>query len=337
MASATPSKRDDAATVDWLLEPENPSVRYLTLAEILGRSARRPEVREARAAIMRTGVVPAILARQEAGGYWGKPDSFYTAKYRGTVWQLLILAEHLADGQDGRVRRACEFVLANSQDPASGGFSYQRAKRSGGGLPSGVIPCLTGNLVWSLLRLGYLGDQRVEHGVEWLTRFLRFDDGDSSPPRDWPYARWEMCYGRHACFMGVVKGLKALAEIPVGRRPAAVRRTIDAGVEFLLRHHVYQRSHDLRQVAKPGWTRFGFPRMYQTDALEIALLLVGLGCRDERLQPAIELVRSRRRPDSRWVLQDTMNGKFQVDIERKGQPSKWITLNALCVLRHAGR
>ncbi|MBI5545394.1 MAG: nitrogen fixation protein NifH [Deltaproteobacteria bacterium] len=325
----------DSPTIDWLLERENPAVRYLTLTGLLGRSDRDPEVREAQAAIMMAGVVPSILSSQKPGGYWEQADSFYTAKYRGTVWQLIILAEHHADGGDARIGRACDFLLEHSQDPASGGFSFRCSKQGNGGLASGVVPCLTGNLVWSLLRLGRLGDERVGQGIEWLTRFLRFDDGDSAPPRDWPYARWEMCYGRHSCFMGVVKGLKAFSEIPAKRRSPAVRRTIDASAEFLLRHHVFKRSHDLTKVAKPGWTRLGFPRMYQTDALEVALLLLGLGYQDERLRDAVDLVRSRRGPDGRWPLQDTLNGKFQVNIERKGKPSKWITLNALRVLRKA--
>ncbi len=323
------------ATLDWLLEPSNPAVRFLTLTELLGRPPRAAEVRAARAAIMRQGAVPAILERQGPEGCWGTPDSFYTAKYRGTVWQLIVLAEHRADGRDPRVRRACEFVLAHSQDPASGGFAIGGAKRTPGGLPSQVIPCLTGNLVFSLLRLGYLGDERVERGVEWLTRFLRFDDGGSGPPAGFPYARWEMCYGRHSCFMGVVKGLKALAEIPPDRRSADVRRTIRAAAEFMLRHRVYRRSHDLGRVVRPGWTRFGFPRMYQTDALEIALLLLELGCRDERLADAIALVTAKRGADGRWTLKDTFNGSFQVDIEAKGKPSKWITLTARRVLKLA--
>ena len=103
-----------------------------------------------------------------------------------------------------------------------------------------------------------------------------------------------------------------------------------------MQHHFYKRSHDLSRVAKPVWTRFGFPRMYQTDVLEIALLLLRLGCRDERMQEAVALVRSRGGPDGRWALQDTFNGRFQVDVEQKGKPSKWITLNALRVLKGAG-
>jgi hypothetical protein len=192
-------------------------------------------------------------------------------------------------------------------------------------------------MVWSLLRFGYLGDPRVELGVEWLTRFLRFDDAESKPPVDWPYAHWEMCYGRHSCLMGVVKGLKALAEIPEKARSRSVRRTIKAAVEFILRHRVYKRSHNLARVAKPGWTRFGFPRMYQTDVLEVTRLLVDLGVRDARMQDALELIESRRQPDGKWLLADTFNGKFLFDVEEKGRPSKWITLNALRTLAGAAR
>jgi hypothetical protein len=325
----------DVKTLDWLLEPSHPAVRWLTLTALLGRSPRGAEARLARAEIMRTGVVPAILDLQSAEGCWAAPDSFYTAKYRGTVWQLMILAEHHADGDDVRVHRACEFILAHSQNSECGGFSQKRAKRTGGGVACDVIPCLTGNMVWSLLRLGYQGDERVHRGVDWLTRYLRFDDGDSSPPTDFPYRHWEICYGRHSCFMGVVKGLKALAEIPVDHRSPAVRRTITAGAEFLLRHHVYRRSHNLARIAKPGWNHFGFPRMYQTDALEATLVLLSLGIRDERLNDALALIESKRGGDGRWRLEDSFNGKFQVDVEEKGQLSKWITLRALLALKAA--
>ena len=323
--------------IDWLLEPENPAVRYFTLTELLGRSPRNRDVRAARTEIMRCGAVPSILSHQTPEGGWGKPDSFYTGKYRSTVWQLIVLAEHCADGRSKGIRRACEHILAYSQDPKSGGFSIQRARRAGGGRPSEVIPCLTGNMVWSLLRFGYLGDPRVDLGIKWLTRFLRFDDGESEPPADWPYARWEMCYGRHSCLMGVVKGLKALAEIPAEARSRPVQRTVRAAVEFILRHHVYKRSHNLAKVAKPGWTRFGFPRMYQTDVLEVTRLLVDLGIRDARMGEALEFIESKRELDGRWLLKDTFNGSFLLDIEEKGRPSKWVTLNALRTLAGAAR
>jgi hypothetical protein len=133
--------------------------------------------------------------------------------------------------------------------------------------------------------------------------------------------------------MGAVKALKALSEIPLPERSADVQRTIKEGTEYILKHHVHRRSHNLARTSKPGWLRFGFPLMYQTDVLEILGILTRLGCRDERMQEAIDVVVSKQDSSGRWKLADNFNGRFQVDIEAKGQPSKWITLNALRVLK----
>jgi hypothetical protein len=159
----------NADPTDWLLEPENPSVRYFTLTEIFELPAGHPQVQEAQEAILTEGPVPRILAKQSPGGYWGKAEDFYVhSKYRGTVWQLLVLAELGATVEDGRVRRACEFILTRSQHAESGGFAYQSGRH--GGDPDKILPCLTGNMVWALIRMGYGSDPRVARSVEWITR-----------------------------------------------------------------------------------------------------------------------------------------------------------------------
>jgi len=322
-----------ADPTDWLLEENNPSVRYLTLTDLIGKPACDPEVEKARANIMIKGAVPKILAKQEKGGYWDKPDRQYVSKYKGTVWQLIMLAEHLADPNDRRIQDACEFVLTHSQDVESGGFPVHHAAKTGGGRHSEVIPCLTGNMVWSLIRLGYLSDSRVQRGIEWIAGYQRFDDGVKNRPRGWPYDRFEICWGTHTCHMGAVKALKALAEITPRGRSARIKRMIGEGAEYILKHHVHKRSHNLNQTSKPGWLRFGFPLMYQTDVLEILGILTKLGYKDERMKEAINVVLSRQDASGKWKLANTFNGRFHVDIEAKGQPSKWITLNALRVLK----
>ena len=322
-----------ADPTEWLLEEDNPSVRYITLTEILDMLVDDSRVQKAKAAIMETGVVPQILAKQTKEGYWDKPEKLYVAKYKGTVWQLMVLAEHQADGKDAHIGRSCEFLLEFSQDIESGGFAMHRNVRTGGGRHSEVIPCLTGNMVWCLIRFGYISDPRVQRGISWITQYQRFDDATANPPKGWPYDRAEPCWGKHTCHMGAVKALKALAEIPDALRSSDVQDTLKTGTEYILRHHVHKQSHDLSQVSKPGWLRFGFPLMYQTDALEILGVLTQLGYRDERMQEAIDLVVSKQDSTGRWTLANTFNGRFQVDIEEKGQPSKWITLHALRVLK----
>jgi hypothetical protein len=322
-----------ADPTDWLLEEDNPSVRYFTLIDILKHSENETEVKKAKQRVIRVGVVPKILSKQKEGGYWGKPEDFYIrSKYKGTVWTLIILAELAADPQDKRVRKACEFILQNSQDPESGGFSYQSAKQ-GGGDHNKVLPCLTGNMVFSLIRLGYLNDPRVQHGINWITTYQRFDDAIRQAPKGWPYDKYQRCYGKHACHMGIVKALKALAEIPSNQRSDTVKATIEKGAQYLLAHHVYKRSHNLNQISKPSWLKFGFPNMWNTDTLEILNILTKLGIKDKRMQDAINLVLTKQDKQAKWKLENTFNGRMQTNIEQKNKPSKWITLNALRVLK----
>jgi hypothetical protein len=322
-----------ADATDWLLEEDNPSVRYFTLTELLDKPQTDVETQEAKNAIMEAGAVPKILAKQNSDGTWETPTAFYTAKYKGTSWQLIILAELGADGADAQVKKACEFILENSQNRESGGFSMARAEKTGGGRQSGVIPCLTGNMVFSLIRLGYLNDPRVQAGINWITTYQRFDDAIEKAPQSWPYDKFVMCFGKHTCHMGAVKALKALSEIPAGKRTPEIEATIKSGAEYMLLHHIFKRSHDLSRVSKPGWLRFGFPLMYQDDALEVLGILTNLGYKDERMQEAADLLLSKQDGQGRWMLDSTFNGRFQTNIERKGEPSKWITLKALKALK----
>jgi hypothetical protein len=249
------------------------------------------------------------------------------------VWQLVILAELGADGKDERVKKACEFIFENSQDNGSGGFSINTSGKTGGGRHSEVIPYLTGNMVWSLIRLGYLEDPRVRRRINWITTYQRFDDGIEDPPKGWPYDRFEMCWGKHTRHMGTVKTLKALAEIPASKRSKDVICTIEKVAEHMLRHHIHKRSHDLSRLSKPGWLRFGFPLMYQTHVLEILGILTRLGYKDKRMQEAIDLVISKQDEQGRWKLENTFNDCFLMRIEHNGKQSKWITLKALEVLK----
>ncbi len=125
--------------------------------------------------------------------------------------------------------------------------------------------------------------------------------------------------------MGAAKALKALAEIPPQKRDAKTEAAIKTGAEYFLKHHIYKRSHNLSRVSKPGWLKFGFPLMYQDDALEVLGILTKLGVRDERMQEAVDLVVSKQDAQGRWKLENTFNGRTIVDIERLGEESKWIT------------
>jgi hypothetical protein len=51
------------------------------------------------------------------------------------------------------------------------------------------------------------------------------------------------------------------------------------------------------------------------------------------MQEAADLILAKQDEHGRWSLENTYNGRFQVDIEKKGKPSKWITFLALSALK----
>ena len=326
-----PDFKGPGFVLEWLLEPDNPSVRYYALCDL-----KQTALEADREAIMSQGLVPRILEKQNPDGSWATPERFYNDKYTGTVWTLLTLAELGADPADSQVRKACEFILAHSQNPATGGFSYTQSMKSGDGLASGVIPCLTGNMVFTLVKLGWLDDPRVQRAINWIVTTQRADDGDSGKPAGEQYQRFYMCWGAHSCHMGVAKAFKALAAIPADHRSPEVQAKIRQLGEYFLIHHLYKKSHDLEQIAKPGWLRLGFPLMYQTDILELLEIFQSLAWLDPRLDDAVAILRKKQLPDGRWNLDNTFNGRMNVRIEQKGEPSKWITLKALKVLAWYG-
>lgn len=187
------------------------------------------------------------------------------------------------------------------------------------------------------MRLGFFEDDRVQKSIDWICSYQRADDGIIEPPSGKVYERYEACWGRHSCHMGVAKSLKALTAIPESRRSKSVEAKIEQLAEYFLIHHIYKKSSDLEKVSKPGWLKFGFPLMYQTDALELLEIFADLKIEDPRLEDAIKLVASKRTKEGKWKMQNSYNDKMLFPIEEKGKPSKWLTLKALKILRFYGR
>ena len=318
-----------ADPLPWLLEPDeaNPGVRYFALRDLLDRAPDDPEVVAAQAEVMRTGPVPAILDAQYPEGYWIKPGPGYSPKYRATLWQVLFLAQLGADGRDERVRRAVEYVFAHAQ-AESGAFSTN-------GRPGGAIHCLWGNMVRALLDLGYGSDERLERAIDALARSVT-GDGYEWYRRSGLQAPGFVCSGNYGlpCAWGAVRVLWALNHVPPAGRTPAVEAAIEACADFLLSYDVARADYPYKERISSGWFKFGYPLGYVTDVLLNleALVEAGYGG-DPRLDEAVGLVLAKQDERGRWRMEYSYNGKMWADVEQKGQPSKWVTLRALRVVK----
>ena len=328
--------------ISWLLELDesSPSVRYLTLKNILRKPQEDPEVVQARADAMKSGPIPTILDAMDPGGYWVQPGPGYYPKYQGTVWQIMFLAQMGADGSHDKIKAACSYILENCPSQV-GGFSMN-------GNNSGMIHCLEGNLVAALIALGMFGDGRLDRAVDWLARsvtgrgiadsrekgaIIRYLRSGNSGPGFLCSANDQL-----PCAWGAVKAMLGLLAVPTSVRSSAVQEAIEIGADFLLSVDPAGAEYPMGYSAKPNrsWFKFGFPVAYVTDVLQNLDVLTQLDLGpDPRLANALELLLSKQNDEGRWLMEYTYNGKTWVDIEKKNQPSKWVTYRALKVLKQA--
>ena len=307
--------------LDWLLEEDQPAIRYLTLRELLGRPESDPDVREARRRIPTTGWAAELLAQRDPGGWWNNAENLYRPKYLATNWVMLVLADLGLTRSLAPIRASAERWMA--------GF----AARDGGlGANSAGTPhhCAAGNQARALLQFGYADDPRVRRTLDWIV--------ESADPK----GGWS-CFGRGRN-LDSWEGLSALAAYPASKRPSAMERCIERGVEFFLDRELH------RQGARYApWFRFHYPVHYYYDLLVGLDLVTGLGrASDPRLRFALDVLEERRRPDGRWNLDavhpDVDGGMARwyrdhpkdrpvpLALEAPGQPSKMITFRALRVL-----
>jgi hypothetical protein len=328
--------------IPWLLEADEtqPAIRYYALRDILGRDENDKEVKAAKAAIMASGSVPVILAAQQPEGYWDKPGASYGPKYCGTEWAIVFMAQLGADGADSRIRAGCEILL--SQCIASnGGLSWN-------GTASGFEHCMAGNMGAALIDFGWLNDQRLQTAMEWLAQTITGEGVADTSNRDTNKRYYKsrnsaplfVCSlnANLPCAWGAIKAMVALSKVPPAHRTRNMQEAIKQGVEFLLSYDPAVADYPFGMGNRPSssWFKFGYPIGYITDVLQNLEVLAALGqAENPKLANALDLVISKQNQQGRWLLEHTCNGKMWVDIEKKGQPSKWVTLRALRVLKAA--
>jgi hypothetical protein len=290
--------------IDWLLEEENPSVRYFTLTDILGELQDRPEAKKARKAIAEWELVRQALALQAPEGYWGdRIDKPYGARRTSSYFTLLA---DVGLERNESIEKAAEYLFQRSQSARDGGFSIKAKQRS--------VYCLTGYLVRSLLRFGFWGDSRLDRAIDNLVRTA--ED---------PALLDCVMNERKPCQWGMVKMLSAFAEIPEAERSSGVKGAISDLADQLLDYPFDFEGREKR------WLSFGLPYQGQSDLLEMLMVLAKLAYgKDSRFRAYAEIVLSMQDEKGRWVKR--AGGRI-VDVGKNGQPNKWITLSALRVVK----
>ena len=324
--------------IDWLLEPNDVSVRYLALRDLAHASAK--ELAIAKKQAHTEGRIAKVLAKMNEEGYWRKPGAGYSPKYHGTVWSIILLAQLGASIEmDKRIERACSYLLDHSLTKA-GQFTVH-------GTASATIDCLQGNLCAALLDLG-CKDARLDQAFEWMARSVTGEGvapmKDKSAPLRYYAAKCGPKFACGAnnklpCAWGAVKVMLAFSKLPKKKRTKLINNAIDTGVDFLFSTDPAQADYPCGYADQPSgnWWKCGFPVFYVTDLLQNVEALVGLGYgKDPRLANALAIIREKQDTQGRWLMEYDYTGKTWGNFGAKKQPNKWVTLRALRVLKAVG-
>ena len=309
------------AALDWLLASKEPAIRGMARRDLLGE-ADPPDLRR----VLEGPIVRALLAGQESDGSFGVHPY---RKWTGAHWRLVTLAELEAPGDDSRVGAALETVLDWIADPRDQGTSRRRA--------DGVIlsdASMEGNALAVACRLGTADDPRAIRLAERLIEWQWPDGGWNCDPR--ATGRRSSFHESHATMWGLFEYARATGDRAAGD---AAERT----AELFLSHRIF-RTHGTGEPIHRSWLTLHYPPYWHYDVLQALHLLARTGhARDERAADALDVLGERRLPDGRWRAgaywwqpPGSPRAPEVVDWGR-GQPNEMLTLNALRVLRAAGR
>jgi hypothetical protein len=305
-------------TVDWLLEAD-PAIRWQALRDLSDASP--DEVAAERARVVTEGWGAELLARQSAdGSFGGHADGNWGGDEPVPEWTafmtLGLLREFGVDPDSPRAQRTVGLVRDNvtwhwwDNNPFFVGE---------------VEPCINGRV----LALGAYFGQDTSRVLDRLLAEQMSDGG------------WN-CEQENGATVGsfhtTINVLEGLVEHS-GAFGATLRvsEAIARGHAYLLERRLLRRL-STGEVIDPAFAQLSFPTGYHYDVLRALDHLRAAGATpEERMAEAIDVVRGKRREDGRWVLDIEHPDQLDIDMgESSGQPSRWITLRALRVLRWAG-
>lgn len=315
--------------VEWLLSSRDPSVRYLTLVDVLGESNRTKAVRSAKEEIPQGPRIRALLKGQRKDGGFGV-HTYH--KWMGAYWRLISLIELETPRSDPRLHLAADQVLAWLESGPIFEMVKGRAR---------IHASIPGNAVGVCSRLGMASNKRVKRLVDILME------------TQWPDGGWncdQQPEATHSSFYESLGTLRGLIEYSKASGKTDVSKAVERAAELFIEHQLF-RSQSSGDVIDQEWLKLHYPLYWHYDILQALVILSRAEkLSDPRTKEALDIVESKRDKHGLWrsegyFWRPLTSSKFTgsdaprkevVDWGRRG-PNEMITLNALRVLRAGAR
>jgi hypothetical protein len=297
--------------IDWLLDSD-PAIRWQVMHDLL--DAPPDDVAAERARVAREGWGARLLAAQDPDGRWSEGTFF--PEWISTMDVLHTLYLFGLDPHSGEAQRAIAPVHEAARWEYDSNLRFWEGE---------VEPCINGRVV----AIGAYFGQDVRGIVDRLLNDQMADGG------------WNCEQERgstRGAFDSTINVLEGLLEYErqTGTNDE-VMAARERGEAYLLERQLLHRLSD-GEIPQKRWLYVGFPNKWFYDVVRALDYFRVARQPDERMGEAIDIVESKRLPDGRWPLDHAYHEKLLVDFgDREGQPSRWITLRGMRILRWAGR
>lgn len=312
--------------ITWLLDSD-PAIRWQVMRDVLALP--ESEWTAERAKVETQGWGATLLAHEDEDGQWAG-GSFVPADFEAREWEevgqpwtattyaLSQLREFGLEPTSARARRAVQLIGASSRWD-EGDQPYWEGETE---------ECINGR---TLADGAYFGVDVAPIADRLVGE--RLQDGGWNCERARGSTR-----SSFATTINVLEGLLEFERATGGTTASRAARA--SGEEFLLERRLFRRL-STGEPADPRFLSFVHPNRWRYDILRALDYFRSAGIEDQtppdpRLDEAFDHLRSRRLDDGSWPLDWRAPGRVWFDTDSgPGEPSRWVTLRALRVLRWA--
>jgi hypothetical protein len=304
--------RIDDQIISWLLMGDV-SIQYQVQRDLLGSEL--PALRERIAA---EGWGAQLLQRRQDNGHWGR--GFYQPKWISTHYSLLDIKNLGFPPDHPQIATSISIILRDEKGK-DGGINPSRAIGQ-----SDV--CING--MFLNYACYFKADQTELHSIVDFVIAQHMPDGGFNCR----FNRQGAVHSSLHSTISVIEGIREYAANGYQYRLKELEGIAAEAREFILRHQLF-RSHRTGKIIDKRMLRLSYPSRWYYDILRALDYFQAASIQyDPRMEPALDILKSKQRKDQTWPLQAKHPGEVHFDMEKPGEPSRWNTLRASRVLNH---
>lgn len=306
---------DNTQIIDWLLEGDV-AVQYQTRRDLLG-----DDDFELRDRTATEGWGKQFLDARNPKGGWGR--AFYQMKWTSSHYTLLDLCNIEIAPDIPQVWSDIANIIATEKSPVDGGIGPFGAK--------GVCDVCVNGMFLHYASYFNSPENDLKSIIDFLLAQHMGDGGFNCRSN-----RGKPHHSSLHTSCSVLEGILSYLNAGYTYRADELQKAKQQAEEFMLLHQLFISDRTGLLIDK-HFLKLTYPYRWHYSILRALDYLQAAKLPwDDRMQPAIDVLKKKRRKDRRWNVQAKHPGQTHFEMERAGQPSRWVTLFAMRVFKHFG-